>query len=189
MKRIIIILGILALCSTSFAQSSAQNEQQGKQKKGFPVIVDLVQLEDENENMILEIFNMPSDSLNRYYLDVGMLGFGDEIVQLYFDPAHALYLPLGNTLEQAQNVLNEMKGLFSTEPGTYMFKDGCLAFGFPSSKLEPVKITYHKELLGKSLEFSVEREGYIRATYVSKSNLGSILTSLKLYRKMHPREK
>jgi hypothetical protein len=38
------------------------------------------------------------------------------------------------------------------------------------------------------LEFSLERDGYIRATTVSKSDLSALVSGAKFYRKIHPKE-
>ena len=49
-------------------------------------------------------------------------------------------------------------------------------------------VTHRKPLLTRQLEFSLQREGYIRATYVDKADMGSLITSVRFYRKIHPRE-
>ena len=38
----------------------------------------------------------------------------------------------------------------------------------------------------KKLEFSLQREGYIRATYVDKSDLNTLLGGTKFHKKLHP---
>ena len=38
------------------------------------------------------------------------------------------------------------------------------------------------------VEFSVRRNGYVRATHIGRSDLGTLITGVKLYRKIHPDE-
>ena len=53
-----------------------------------------------------------------------------------------------------------------------------------------MKVTSRKLLSAKILEFSLPSgsEGMVRATHIQKSEFGSLLTSLKVYRKLHPKE-
>ena len=149
---------------------------------------EIVQLEvDEGEEMY-ELFSYPKDSVDHYYLSVGHLGFGDEVIQFYFDPAFELFLPLGASLAEAAETLKGMQELFKTEHGTSIEMQGCLAFGVPDDKLETVTVTFRRGILSRRLEFSVKREGYIRSTYIAKSDLSSIVSSLKFYRKLHPKK-
>ncbi|MBR1538175.1 MAG: hypothetical protein IJ636_01560 [Bacteroidales bacterium] len=143
--------------------------------------------EDSGES--IEVFNSPRDGANRYFLSVGHLGIGDEVVQIIFDPAFELFIPLGGTLDEAMETLTQLQDLYKTDPGTSVETLGCLAFGFPKDeKLETVKVLYRKVLLTKKLEFIVEREGYVRATYVDRSDLNSLARGVKFYKKLHPKE-
>ncbi len=54
--------------------------------------------------------------------------------------------------------------------------------------LEKVTVTYERVLLTNLLAFSVERQGYIRATHIPKNQFNSLVKSLKFYRKLHPNE-
>lgn len=157
------------------------------QKSGIPVIKEIVDIERDGMTAI-SVFNMPAEGVNHYYLTVGTLGFGDEVVQILFDPVFQLFLPLGDTLEEAIASLQEMQGLFKQPKDSSLERSGCLAFGFPNDQLETVTVTHRKPLLTRQLEFSLQREGYIRATYVDKADMGSLITSVRFYRKIHPRE-
>lgn len=137
----------------------------------------------------MELFNSPKDGQNHYFLSVGQLGIGDKVVQVYIDPLSELFIPLGDTLEEAMESLKDLQALFKTSPGTSREISGCVAIGFPKEDLEPVTVTYRKELLNKLLEFSVTRGEYIRSAQVAKSDLGSLVTSLKLHRELHPKQK
>lgn len=144
---------------------------------------------EEGVEETLEVFNMPEGDKNNYFLSVGHLGFGDEVVQVLFDPIFELFIPLGETLEEAQETLLKLQALYKEAPGTSIETEGCLAFGFPTEKRETVKVTYRKRLLSKQLEFTLEREGYIRSAYVNKSDFGAIVSGVKFYRKIHPKQK
>lgn len=154
----------------------------------FAKRMEIVELEINDGEERYEIFNYPGDSLNTYYLSVGHLGIGDDFIQFQIDPAFELFLPIGATLSESMETLKGLQELFKKEPGTSIEMQGCLALGVPVDELEPVTITFRKALLKRSLEFTVRRENYIRSTLVSKSDLGSLVTSLKFYRKFHPKE-
>lgn len=136
----------------------------------------------------LEVFNMPTDSLNNYYLSVGHLGIGDNVIQINFDPLFELFIPLGNTLDEALEYLQKLQELYNQPKGTSMEIEGCLAVGVPNEKLEKVKVTFQKVLFTKLLAFSIEREEYVRATHIPKSEFNSAVRGVKFYKKLHPGE-
>ena len=177
MKRLICLALVLFCTAGAFAQKSK-----------IPTIIDIAEVEVDNQEAI-SVFNMPKDGENHYYLCVGTLGFGDHVIQLLFDPVFRLFLPLGDTLEESTASLQELKDLFRQPKGTCLEKQASFAFGFPNDKLETVKITHYKGPLGAHLEFSLEREGYIRATHLTKGQISSLLSSIKIYRKLHKKEK
>ena len=179
MKKLICILAVLVCWTVAV---SAQGSK-------IPQRLELVEIEQENTGERVEVFNMPKDGANHYYLSVGKLGFGDKVIQVYFDPIFELFIPLGDSLTEAMEKLNELKALCKSPVNTAIETEGCLALGFPGDKMEKVTITHKKVLLGHSLSFSVEREGYIRMTYVSKSEINSLAGSVKFYSKIHPKEK
>lgn len=176
MKRLATIATLLVLTVSAFAQGSK-----------LPVTLDIA--EAETNGVRIEVFNMPSDGVNNYFLNVGTLGIGDDFVQINIDPVSKLYILLGNNLDDALAVLNEIKGLFDCEPDTSIELTGSLSITFPKDdNIEPVRVTYRKLLLSKMIEFSLNRESLIRATHIPKSDFNSIVTGVKFYRKLHPRE-
>lgn len=176
MKKLSCIIAALFVAISSFAQES-----------DIPVIKEIASVE-QNDITTLDLFNMPSNGENHYYLCVGSLGHGDEVVQIVFDPVFKLFIPLGNSMDEAIETLKTLQALFKQPVNSSLEMPGCLAFGFPNDKLETVTITYRKPFLSRQLEFSLEREGYIRATYVAKSDIGSIMTSAKIHKKLFPKE-
>ncbi len=161
------------------------------QTSNIPQRNEIVQVEIDPNSIpseFLEVFDAPIDGVHHYYLSVGHLGMGDEVVQILFDPVFELFIPLGDNVTEALETLQTMRALFKEKQGASIEVQGCLAFGFPTDKLETVKVTYRKVLLSKMLEFSVERESYIRATYIAKSDFGSAVSGVKTYHKIHPKQ-
>ena len=154
----------------------------GAQKSNIPQRNEIVQANG------YEVFNSPKDGQNRYYLSVGHLGIGDAVVQVNFDPAFELFIPLGNSLSEAIATLEGLKAQCKQPRRTQTHTLGCLAFGFPKEELETVDVITRRTLLQRQLEFSISREGYRRAAYVTKSEIGSLLSGVKLYHRIHPKE-
>lgn len=149
---------------------------------------ELVVLEVNDGLERLEVFSMAKDGGKNYFLSVGSLGFGDNVIQVYADPIHELFIPLGTTLDEAETTLGQMKDLLKQPKGTSMEMMGRLDWGTPDENLEKVTLTHTRSLLTRQIMFSVERNGYLRATYISRSDFNSMISSLKFYRKMHPKE-
>jgi len=177
MKKIFSLIILLTLSAGVFAQESK-----------IPVIKEITTIEQEDSDTYLELFSMEKDGQLQYYLNVGNLGIGDEIIQVNFDPLFKLFIPLGGTLAEAMETLGQMQDLFKQPKGTSIEMDCCFSPTFPTDKLEKAKVTYRKPLLSRMLEFSLERDGYIRATTVSKSDLSAVVSGAKFYRKIHPKE-
>ena len=121
-----------------------------------------------------------------YYLNVGALGHGDEVLQVVFDPVSKLYIPLGETFTEAFETMEKLQELYGNEKDTVYETEGNLAPLLPTDEMETVKITTRKYLFSRKLEFSLEREDHIRATYLSKSDFNNLMFSLKVHRKLHP---
>ena len=79
-----------------------------------------------------------------------------------------------------------MQDIFKEPVNSSIEWQGSLAFGFPNDQLETVTVTYRRPFIMKKLEFSLQREGYIRATYVDKSDLNTLLGGTKFHKKLHP---
>ncbi len=151
-----------------------------------PQRLELVKVENEVETF--EVFKLPQGDAFNYYLSVGHLGFGDEVLQVMIDPLFELFIPLGGTVAEALESMQNIQQIFKEAPGTSMESEGCLAFGVPNDKREPVKITLIKPLLSKTLEFSIRREEYMRAAHIQKSEFDSLVRGVKFYQKIHPKE-
>lgn len=176
MKRLVTLVMMFFLTIGASAQQSK-----------IPTILEIAEIE-ENDETVLSVFNMPNDDGNHYYLSVGTLGIGDEILQIQFDPLFNLFIPLGSTLDEALETLQTIKAVLKEPKGTSIQMEGSFAAAFPNDHLETVTITRPNVVLGKKLMFSLERDGYIRATHVSNMNLSGIISSVKFYHKIHPKE-
>ena len=135
----------------------------------------------------IEVFQMKDTGA--YWLSVGHLGIGGDIVQINFDPVYELFIPLGNTIEEAIETMTDLKAFFKTPRLTTKQIKGCLAAMYPSDNMETVTLTSRRLLGSRIVEFSVKRDDLVRANYINKAIFGSLLSSLKLYRKLHPNQK
>lgn len=178
MKRLFSLFLILAWSVTAFAQGTILRQT-----------LEIAEVEINDGQVSLSVFDMPEEGQHQYFLCVGTLGIGDDFVQLQIDPVFQLFLPLGDTLEEAQARLESFKAIAKEPAGTEMETVGTLALANPSmGEIEPVYLTSRRFLLQRLVEFSVRRNGYVRATHVGKSDLGSLITGVKFYRKLHPKE-
>lgn len=185
MKKYFLLLSFLVWSFAVFAQET-------KIPQRLELVTVDLELGDEDSFLSteenLEVFNMPVDGVNHYYLSVGHLGIGDDIIQFNIDPIFELFIPIGDTVAEAQEYLQGLQALFKGPKGKNMEIEGCLSAAFPNGNMEKVTVTYQRVLLTNLLEFSVERQGYTRATHIPKSQFNSLVRSLKFYRKLHPKE-
>ena len=179
MKRILISL----LVTVIPMMASAQVLEKAAQR------LELVTVETEEGSIStsqIEVFRMRDDGT--YWLSVGGLGIGAELIQLQFDPVFELFIPLGNTLDDALATMKDLQAFYKKPRLTSMELQGCLAAMTPNENFEPVTITSRRYLATKLLSFSVKRDDLVRATYISKADFGSLVLGLKMYKKTHPKE-
>ena len=178
MKRIVSTLFVFVWTFVAFAQGSVLKQT-----------LEIAEVEINDGEVSLSVFDMPEEGQHQYFLSAGTLGIGDDFIQLQIDPVFQLFLPLGNTLEEAQAKLEVFKELAKEPSGTEIEAVGTLALANPSTgDMEPVFLTSRRSLFRHLVEFSVRRNGYVRATYIGRSDLGALITGVKLYRKIHPDE-
>lgn len=178
MKRIVSTLFVFVWTVVAFAQGSVLKQT-----------LEIAEVEINDGEVCLSVFDMPEDGQHQYFLCVGTLGIGDDFIQLQIDPVFELFLPLGNTLEEAQAKLETFKEIAKEPSGTEMETVGTLALSNPTTgEPEPVFLTSRRFLFQRLVEFSVRRNGYVRATHIGRSDLGTLIAGVKLYRKIHPDE-
>ncbi|MBQ5402100.1 MAG: hypothetical protein IIU16_04190 [Bacteroidales bacterium] len=156
--------------------------------QSIPARLEISQIEANDGQVQLEAFQFIKDGEKSYWLSVGHLGVGDEIVQVQFDPLFELFIPLGDTLEEAIGTMEKMKEYYDKSSDNSFEVEGCLAVGFPTKDLQTVTIVPRRVFLTRNLIFKLEYDGYERNTYVPRSNFVSILSGLKFYQKLHPNE-
>lgn len=149
---------------------------------------EIVVLEDDGGNSTYEVFAVDREEGSQYYLNLGHVGFGDELVQVQLDPVFTLIIKLGDSLDEAIETMEQLKAQVKATPGTTTQTTGYLGIAVAGDKTEEVTITTWKPLLVRYLQFSLQRDGYIRAVNVSKSDVSSLLFNLKVHRKLHPKE-
>ena len=176
MKRIIFFCMAVLMTTATFAQDALLRQR-----------LELVENENEVTGLNLEVFQMQDNG--KYYLSVGNLGIGTDIVQLKFDPVYELFIPLGETLAEAVETMKTIQGWYKMARKESKSIDGCLSAAYPNDKVEQVAVTRRQLLTERLLEFSVKRDGLVRATYINKADFSSLVTGLKLYKKLHPKEK
>ena len=140
----------------------------------------------------LEVFYMGDEEPRTYYLSLGHLGIGGDIVQIEVNPLFELFIPLGNTLEEAIAKMEEIKAFYKQPKLSTMEIEGCYALAYPTDELVTVKLTRRQFLASKTVEFSIPAPGSdtaVQATYVSKGDFSGITGSLKFYKKLHPKQK
>lgn len=158
------------------------------QDSPIPIRMEITKFEANNGQVELEAFQLIKNGEKSYYLSVGHLGVGDEIIQIQFDPLFELFIPLGDTLEEAIDTMEDMKEYFDKPSGEKFEMPGCLAVGFPTNDQLTVTIVPRRVFLTRNLIFKLVYDGYERNTYVPRSNFVSILSGLKFYKKLHPNE-
>ena len=77
MKKVFCIMAVLLWAVTSFAQESI-----------IPAIKEIATVE-QNDDTILDLFSMPLEGEIQYYLCVGSLGLGDEVVRSDLQAFHS----------------------------------------------------------------------------------------------------
>lgn len=177
-----IILTLVVACISVFA--SAQNSSPLRPR------MEIVQVTTEENHTNLEIFYMHDENPRTYYLSLGNLGVGSDYIQIEIDPATELFVPLGGTLDEAIARMDQLISLYKMDKMESTEIEGYFTLFYPTGNLIPVKVTYMKVLLSNMLEFSIptEFENVVRATYIHRSDLRSLLSSLKFYKKLHPKE-
>lgn len=179
MKRTVIILVMLVIW---IASATAQ------QPLPHPRL-DIAQVSMGEKEAPLEVFKYSIDGENNYFLSLGNMGIGGKVIQFQIDPLFEFFIPLGKTLDEVTRELEKIQGYCKEAPKSSRMMEGCLDFYYPKQGKEQVKVTTRRSLIiGRTLEFALEREGYNRATYISSSNIKSLIKRVKSYRKIHPKE-
>lgn len=178
MKRLLTTVALACVTLFAVAQNSILRPR-----------VDIAQVESDDV-IEMEVFYMNDESPRMYYLSVGNLGVGSDIVQVHFDPVYELFIPLGTSLDEAVARMEQLKTYFKMPRRTTTGVMGYFSIANPSGEMVPVTITTRRFLLTRILEFSLptDADGVVRATHISRAEFRSLLSGVKIYRKIHPNE-
>ena len=176
MKKLYVLVLLSLLYCGAFAQ-----------QKGIPVVMEIAQVSTRYDEPSLEVLQMPENEHDRYFLLAGTMGIGNAVIQFHIDPINKLYIPLGDTLSQAVETLQDLQEMFKNPDETREIQ-GCFVPLFPDDSRETVRVTSRKQLLGRILEFTIDREDHLRSTSVSRSDFNTLLFAVKGYQKLHPDE-
>jgi hypothetical protein len=171
MKRIIICLAMVLCSVVSMAQAWR---------------LECAEVERDDRHYEVFLYRV-GDSLQGYYLG---LDTPDRIPGslITFDLFTEVCVYLGETLDEAQAALEGMKALADEEVGTMKVFPARMALGNDLKDMTSTTCTVQKRLLGgHRLCFSFEHSGYTTENFLRKGDLRSLLTSLKIYRKLHPK--
>ena len=177
MKKIVFLFFAVLCTAGLFAQTNK-----------IPTVKEIVSVENENVNQAVQIVNIPVDGINHYWLHVGNMGIGNKVVQVELDPVYQLYIPLGDNITDAVAYMEELKTLFKEPKGTKREIQGSFKPFFPGENLETIQVFKYKPLLTNQLQFVIERDGYERVAYLSKSDFNTLLNGLKFHGKLYPSE-
>lgn len=175
MKKILSIVFALVVATSLFAQNSGLRQR-----------LELAEVSDETDGYTLEVFRMQDNG--NYYLSVGNLGFGDDIIQFQIDPIFELFIPLGGTLDEALETMKTIQSWYKLPRQSSNEVQGCLSAAYPNDDYETVTVTRRQIITSNVLEFSVARGNLVRATHIGRMNFNSLVGSLKIYKKLHPKE-
>ncbi len=148
----------------------------------------MTKIEVETETAKFEVFSMELENGNHYYLSLGNVGLGNHTVQVNIDPVSEMFVLLGSTLDEAIATLDTLRNWVDGQKETFNEIPGCIAIIQPRPDLGTLNVMTGKALWSRYLEFSVDWEGLVVAANIQKGDLNNLRRSLKLYRKIHPKE-
>lgn len=180
MKRFITLLAamplLFAACNLS-AQSTIG-----------PLAVRASIVEIDNNGLYCDVFSIVLDGQKQYYMSAGHVYMGDEVVKVQIEPMTEMFVFLGDTMDEAIEAMQNMKLWFNLPSGTINEVDGSFSIAQPKLEKETIRVTSMRPLLTRQLEFAVMRGDAVVAAHVIKSDFNSLLSGLKTYRKLHPKE-
>lgn len=157
------------------------------QKPALQARATIASVEDETSQYEVFPLIMP-DGSKQYYLSLGNVFVGDHKIGVDV-PVAELFVYLGANLNETLSTMEEIKTWFKEPVDTEHHVGGRLAIGQPDGTLEEIEVETSKGLFGgKYLEFEVERSGADLYATIGKANFSSLVSGVKFYRKLHPKE-
>lgn len=180
MKRLLICCAALICATTLFAQKNLVSTH------GHPGVRWEIVTTDFNESQYQLFSFEDKDGTFGYYLSLGPASAipGTFIV---FDQIRETCLYMGTTLDEVKENLQSLIEFFNYEAGTTReFPARIGIVNTLQTEQRPAVAVVQKRLFGKRLVFTQENEKYSTQTYLRKGAVKSVLTSLKIFMKMHP---
>lgn len=180
MKKVITTLVATLICVIAFAQNSSLLRPR----------MEIAQVESEDHDTMMEVFYMNDESPRTYYLSLGHLGVGTDLLQVNIDPVYEAFIPLGANIEQTIAKLQEIKEMYKLPRLDSTEITGYFSALYPGGEPMVFTVTSRRFIFSRFLEFSipVENEDLVRATNIYRSDFNSLLTSVKIYKAIHPDE-
>ena len=106
MKRLLITIALAFVAVAAFSQNKLLRPR-----------IEIAQLENDVtiDAIEMEVFYMNDEDPRMYYLSLGHIGIGTDIVQVDFDPLFELFVPLGGTIKEAIAKMEEIKTWFKED--------------------------------------------------------------------------
>ena len=92
MKRLLITIALAFVAVAAFSQNKLLRPRIEIAELENAVTIDAIEM---------EVFYMNDEDPRMYYLSLGHIGVGTDIVQIDFDPVFELFVPLGGTIKEA----------------------------------------------------------------------------------------
>ncbi len=176
MKRIFIIFTLIFVSSLVFAQKF----QVGVRDEIFTVE------EDDNEYAIFGY--MDEDGTSGYYLGLGRPDVIPGAI-IAFDVYHETCVYLGATLAESLETMGYIVALFNQSIGSNKVFDARLGTGeLLKDKGQAIGTLERRIIVGKHISFSFKTPSYLTESFLNKITAKSLLSGLKTYIKIHPKQ-
>lgn len=176
MKRIFVLVALILVSSLM----SAQKFQVGVRDEIFTV--------EENDNEYAVFGYMDEDGTTGYYLG---LGRPDVIpgALIAFDVYHETCIYLGATLAESLETMGTIVSLFNGPTGSNKAFEARLGAGeLLKDKGQAIGTLERRIIAGKHISFSFKTPSYLTESFLNKITAKSLLSGLKTYIKIHPKQ-
>lgn len=170
MKKLLVTIAIALMAISAYAQ------------KDIPAGASLELASIENNDKQFTLYKVKDMEGNpAFYLNVGRvtsslsLSIGDSSSE--FTSLDAATLFIGETYEEAMETINQLIEMFKEENGAQREFE---CFGGKTALC-----TLHKGILGKHLSFTFPQGFHMGESEISRSDLKSLRTSMKISKKLH----
>lgn len=176
MKRIFVFVALIFVSSLMFAQ-----------KFQVGVRDEIVSIE-ENENEYAIFGYMDEEGTKGYYLGLGRPDVIPGSI-IAFDVFNETCIYLGATLEEALGTMGSIVDLFSGRMGSNKVFEARLGVGeLLKDKGQAIGTLERRIIAGKHISFAFKTPSFLTESFLNKITAKSLLTGLKAYMKIHPKQ-